>query len=321
MCRMWHNVLVFLKSGPQNLINDITDSTRSPIIQHACVRLKVQTVGVSSLWDIRILWDVCWQQLSCHVTITPELITGNNVFFVMLCQCPSSNWILVVCNHAEWIWSPPPHTLFIYSQTMSPLSWHGLLRQFQSEVIQIRLFFCGRATGICPAGGKWWASAPWPSSSSCSDTNRGSSQWMAEEKGGVLTPGATPSLSPTLSCPWWGLLLFPTWSYCEICFSSRFKALMGSRVSPTHTAASFFFFCRSPEKYISTRLFFWKNVSLCAELQGFPTKLMFYLRMTFNRTGLGRINSRKLFFPFSPLRFFPQHLSQMRHTSQTSNLV
>lgn len=186
--------------------------------------------------------------MGCHVTITPELITGNNVFFVMLCQCPSSNWILVVCNHAEWIWSPPPpHTLYLQS------NYESFIVAWFIEAVSVRSypnppFFCGRATGICPAGGKWWASAPWPSSSSCSDTNRGSSQWMAEEKGGVLTPGATPSLSPTLSCPWWGLLLFPTWSYCEICFSSRFKALMGSRVSPTHTAASFFFFCRSPEK-------------------------------------------------------------------------
>lgn len=165
----------------------------------------------------------------------------------MLCPCPNSNWILAVCNHTEWIWSSLHTDQHLYLQS----NYESFIVAWFSEAISVRSYpnlpFCGRATGICHAGGKWWTSAPWPSSSSCSDRNRRPSQWMAEEKGGVLTPGTTPPLSPTLSCPWWGPLLFPSWSYCEICLSSRFKGLMGSRLWPINTAASFFF-CRSPEK-------------------------------------------------------------------------
>lgn len=57
------------------------------------------------------------------------------------------------------------------------------------------LSVCVRATGTRHAGRKAWMPGPWPSASSCSDRNCGSSQWTAEEKGGVLTSGATPSLS------------------------------------------------------------------------------------------------------------------------------
>lgn len=81
-----------------------------------------------------------------HVTVKPGLafgshITGNNVGFATL----------EVRLHPS---DPPPRrvNIFIYCQTVRPLSSHGLEKQFRSEISQIGLFVRERKGPVPLAG-------------------------------------------------------------------------------------------------------------------------------------------------------------------------
>lgn len=235
MCRMWHNMQVSFSN-----VSLGAWAMTSPIAQGRplfSTRWKYALCGtILFLWKVR--WHVYGGNSNVMWPWSPNSYLGVTLLEIMWVFLLLFFWELCLCSNASWSSaalatrlseSDPPATqvnIFIYCQMVRPLSSHGLAKQFQSEMSA----FLSRATGVCHAGRKWCTSAPWPSSSSCSDRNRVSSQWTAEEKGGVVTPGAAPSLSPTLSCPQRGLLPFPTWSYCETCLSSWFKGLLGSPV-------------------------------------------------------------------------------------------
>lgn len=183
------------------------------------------------------------------------------------------------------------------------------------------LCFCMRATGARHAGRKAWMPGPWPSASSCSDWNCGSSQWTAEEK--VVFWLLVPHLRSPQLCQvprggvvggegggGWGALPLIS-RYCEIRLSSRVRGSGGGgewswSAPPPLLNSSAADFKSRKNKLEAAHGVVLKCFAFSAELQGFPSKPMFYLMLTLNKARLKAVNARKSLFPFSA-----QHWSQL----------
>lgn len=186
---------------------------------------------------------------------------------------------------------------------MSPLSWHGLVRQFQSEVIQIRLFMGERQASVTLVGNGERLHRDLRPLPALTETGGPPSGWQRKK---VVFWPRVPHLRSHLLCrvPDEGRCCFPLGAIVKFAFHPGLRVSWGHECGRS-TQPPLFSSAEVQKNKCQPGYFSEKNVSLCAELQGFPTKPMFYLRMTLNRTGLRRMNSRKIALSFLSSQVFP----------------